>query len=168
MRFRTEADFSAFIAGGQRAQQAVDVLTAAAPPARGRVRHPEDDTQRAVVQFWEQTFPDTWAKTFHPPNGIAARNRKLAAIFNGLGVKPGVFDLICIARRGGFSGFALELKSASGSMSDSQSEWQARFALEGWFTGVAFTVDVAVSLIRAYHALPVNPALVRHGKAAKD
>lgn len=123
-------------------------------PTQRRNAHPEDDAQRAVCDFWRREYPDTWAKTFHAPNGLAAKNRKLAAIFSGLGVKSGVFDLLCIARRGAFAGFALELKSAHGSMRDKQNEWQARFLEEGWFTAIAFTVDVAYSAIRQYHAHP--------------
>ena len=89
-------------------------------------RRPEDDLQRAVCALWIRCWPETWAKTFHPPNGLAAKSRKLAAIFSGLGVKPGVFDLICIARRGPYSGLALELKAERGRVSEHQMIWGQR------------------------------------------
>ena len=144
----TEEQYLAFIARGHAAQRAVDGI------ARRRIGHPEDDLQRAVCMYWAREYPATWLKTFHPPNGLAARNPKLAAIFQGLGMKPGVFDLICIARRGPFNGFALELKSAHGSMSDKQSEWQRAFVWEGWCVALAFALDPALAAIDQYHKLP--------------
>jgi hypothetical protein len=116
--------------------------------------HPEDELQRDVCEFWSASWPLTWAKTFHTPNGLAAKNQKLAAIFAGLGVKPGVFDLVCIARRGPFTGFVLELKSRSGSVSDTQNDWFERFASEGWCCAFAFAFAPAIAALRQYHALP--------------
>jgi len=107
-----------------------------------------------VCQYWQAQYPQTWSKTFHTPNGLAAKNAKLAAIFAGLGVKPGVPDLLCTARRGPFSGFALELKSATGAMRPSQSDWQRALTAEGWFYSVANSFEVACEVIRQYHALP--------------
>jgi hypothetical protein len=119
--------------------------------SRGKLAHPEDDLQRAVCQFWEAQYPATWQKTFHPPNGLASKSRTLAAIFSGLGMKPGVFDLICIARRGGFAGFALELKSPHGRVSQSQGVWAQLFHEEGWYFDVVHDIDAAMAAIRFYH-----------------
>jgi hypothetical protein len=123
-------------------------LVRKAPRRRG---HPEDDIQRAVCKYWALKHRYTWERTWHTPNGLAAKNKKLAAIFAGLGVKPGVFDLVCIARRGPYTGFALELKSAHGRMSDEQENWQTRFILEGYYVAVAFTLEAAISSIDFYH-----------------
>lgn len=163
MRFATSAEFAAFLARGRAASQAV----AAIVRPRKRRAHPEDAIQRAVCDFWSNAYPATWAKTFHCPNGLAAKNRKLAAIFAGLGVKPGVLDLLCIARRGEFNGFALELKSKHGRVSDSQKQWRAYLVSEGWSVGVANSLDVALALVRAYHRLPAVPPRVEHGKAER-
>lgn len=146
-----------FVARGQLAESDVAAIAAASTGKRqpGRRRNrPEDAIQRAVCQFWELAYPETWDKTFHPPNGLAAKSRALAAIFKGLGVKPGVFDLVCISRRGPYSGFALELKAESGRASATQAEWAEHFYSEGWYVVVAFSLERALEAIRAYHAMP--------------
>lgn len=148
MRFRTEADFLDFVNRGQRAQEAADALTKPKP----RRAHPEDDLQRAVCDFWAHAYPDTWSKTFHCPNGIAARNRKLAGIFKGLGMKAGVFDLLCIAKRGPFNGLALELKAPSGVISPDQLNWYDHFVREGWHAVIAFDFETAQEALKVYHA----------------
>jgi hypothetical protein len=150
------ADMAKFAERGERAQAAADAIIT---PRRGRARrgHPEDDLQRAVIEWWELRYPDTWRKTWHTPNGLAARTRALAAIFKGLGVKPGVFDLVCIARRGPYTGFALELKAgARGRVSASQDDWLARYTSEGWYACVAFDIDAALAAIDRYHAFPAH------------
>lgn len=141
-----------FVARGMLAQ----AVASAPPPSKPKRAHPEDDIQRATCQFWELCYPQTWHMTFHPPNGLAAKNRKLAAIFKGLGVKPGVFDLVCVARRGPFNGFALELKAPRGSVSNSQAEWRARFIAEGWCTAICHSLDKALVAIRDYNELPAR------------
>ena len=123
------------------------------PRSRKRA-HPEDDTQREVCRYWALAYPHSWALTFHSPQGMAARNRKLAAIFAGLGVKPGVFDLLCIQRRGSFNGLALELKATRGRVSDAQQTWAHRFKGEGWSAHYAYSIDEARAVIDAYHRLP--------------
>lgn len=119
--------------------------------SRGKLTRPEDELQRAVVQFWSLHYPYTWERTFHPPNGLAAKSRTLAAIFSGLGMKPGVFDLVCIARLGRYNGFALELKAARGRVSAAQGDWARYFFAEGWYVQVAFNIDEAMTAIRSYH-----------------
>ena len=148
----TEADLAEFLARGQKAATAIDAeLTL---KGKHRRAHPEDDIQRAVCEWWAMVYPDTWRKTFHPPNGLAAKNRALAAIFKALGVKAGVFDLICIARRGCYNGLAIELKAARGHVTDGQNEWLDHFHGEGWYACVAWNIDEAHAAIDRYHQLP--------------
>ena len=149
-----------FVARGQIAAADAAAIAATASVSRqpGRRRNrPEDDIQRAVCQFWELAYPETWAKTFHPPNGLAAKSRTLAGIFKGLGVKPGVFDLLCISRRGPYSGFALELKCERGRKSEHQATWAEHFYSEGWYVVVAFSLERALDAIRTYHRMPHSP-----------
>ena len=122
---------------------------------RGRKRaHPEDDLQRAVCRYWAFAYPHSWPMMFHSPQGMAARNPKLAAIFAGLGVKPGVLDLICIHRRGPYNGLAIELKVGRGVVSDAQWGWLHAFDAEGWSAHVAYSFDEARAVIDAYHQWP--------------
>lgn len=152
----TDAQLREFVARGAIAQADVSALVTTG--AKKRRAHPEDDIQRAACDFWETCYPITWRCTFHPPNGLAAKNKKLAGIFKGLGVKPGVFDLLCIARRGPFAGFAMELKAPGRTTSTNQDEWRARFIAEGWYTAVCDSLDAALKAIRDYNELPPRGA----------
>lgn len=160
----TEQQLREFMARGQATQAALDALHPRTAPRRG---HPEDDLQRAVCAHWATTYPATWAKTFHVPNGLAAKNRKLAAIFAGLGMKPGVFDLICIARRGQYTGLAIELKSASGRVSDAQGDWHAALLAENWCALIAYTYDTVREALRLYHELPAPGPPIRVPEALR-
>ena len=150
----SESDLREFVARGA---VATTVAGVSASPVQRRRGREEDGIQRALCQYWEIAYPDTWAKTWHTPNGLAAKNKKLAGIFKGLGVKPGVFDLVCVARRGPYTGFALELKAADGRESAAQGLWAQQFFSEGWFVGIAYSLDVALRLLAEYHALPPHP-----------
>lgn len=140
----SEAEYRAFIERATKAQ-----VTAEQYAPRRRV-HREAGLQRRVCQFWALTYPQTWRVTFHPPNGLAAKNRKLAAIFRGLGVKPGVFDLICIARLSGWNGLAIELK-IEGKLSEAQRTWRDYFLAEGWYASVAHTFEDVEHALWTYH-----------------
>ena len=133
------------------------LLTRQAP--RPRRKRPEDQLQRSVCQYWSLQWPDTWAMTFHVPNGLHARSPVLAAIFVGLGMKKGVLDLLCIARRGPFNGFALELKGPDGRISKEQREWLDAFTAQGWDARVAWDFDQAAAFVREYHSLPAREPL---------
>jgi hypothetical protein len=158
----TEQDLAAFMTRGHAAEGAVDKLLA---PFRPKRKHPEDDLQRALTKYWALAHPYTWEYTFHPPNGMAARNPKLAAIFKGLGVKPGVFDLLCIARRGPYNGLALELKATRGRESAEQTEWRHRFEAQGWYATVAFSLESAIAVVEHYHGLPPRDTVLPYAAA---
>jgi hypothetical protein len=81
-----------------------------------RRRQPEAALQRAVVAHLEaRAWPDVvwW---HHPAGGVRS---KIEAIMKGLGVKPGIPDLLAV-RHGRF--YAVELKAPSGRLSGAQSE----------------------------------------------
>ena len=118
-------------------------------------QHPESDLQRAVIDYWRLQYPQTWARTYHPANGMAAGSAKHAAIFVGLGMKKGVPDLICIARRGPYSGLAIELKrDAKSKPTVNQQQWLDLFESEGWYVAVLHSFDTAKSCLDQYHLLP--------------
>jgi len=153
----TDADLREFVARGAVAATVAGAAASRATAGPRRRGREEDGIQRAVVQYWELAYPETWAKTWHTPNGLAAKNKSLAGISKGLGMKPGVFDLVCIARRGPYTGFALELKAADGRPTDAQSEWGVQYMDEGWYVDIAYSVEKALTAIREYHALPPHP-----------
>jgi hypothetical protein len=150
----TEEEYQAILSRTRRAAARTIRDEMATPLLRTRRHHPEDDIQRALCELWETKYPATWKMTFHVPNGLPAASAKIAARFRGMGFKPGVLDLLCIARRGHFNGFALELKSASGTMSPAQNQWQEYFAREGWFVALGFTFNAALAAVDQYHQLP--------------
>lgn len=119
-----------------------------------RRHHPEQELHREVVKEWRTRYPATFAYTNHSPNGMMAKNPKHAAIFEGLGMKAGVFDLVCIAARGHYAGLAIELKSKSGTITDAQSEWQERYMRAKYMVVISNNLAVVLAALAQYHALP--------------
>jgi hypothetical protein len=124
----------------------------AALALRNPRQHPESDLQRAVVKFWALQYPATWALTVHVPSGVAI-DAKRAAVFKGLGWKRGIPDLLCFARRGAYTGLALELKAdGKARISLEQQQWLARLEAEGWRCGVFHDLAACGDFLDRYHA----------------
>lgn len=71
------------------------------------------------------------------PNG-GKRDPMTAARLRAEGVKPGVLDILLPVRRGGYSGFYLEMKNgAKGRLSDEQKEFAAFVETQGYCCGLA-------------------------------
>lgn len=66
------------------------------------MRHPEDDLQRAVVQYLDVALPAD-AVAYAVPNG-GKRSRTEAARLKGLGVRAGVPDLAIVWRAAAWKG----------------------------------------------------------------
>jgi VRR-NUC domain len=114
---------------------------------RARHRHfaldspplPESAIQKAVFQHLAtRSAAHTFA--FHVPNG-GWRSPIEAAILKGMGVRPGVPDLIVI--KDGLP-FALELKAEGGRLSAAQSEALEEMRTAGADVGVAHGLDAAL------------------------
>jgi hypothetical protein len=86
---------------------------------------------------------------FHVPNGGYRRSVE-AAIMKGLGVVPGVPDIIAI-RDGRV--FALELKCEGGRTTDKQLKTIAALREAGAFTAVAEGLDAALRTLEAWGLL---------------
>lgn len=120
-------------------------------------RRLEDQMQRQVISYWQRQYPETWRLTVHCPSGMAASSHRLAAIFRGLGWKPGVPDLLCFCRRGDYSGLALELKSGKNKPTAAQAEWLAGLEREGWRCAWGNDLAVFGDILDQYHALGPPP-----------
>src|SRR5262249_56735060 len=122
------------------------------PTARGRVMkrtRPEQAIQRAVFEHLRaRGAPGVFA--FHPANG-GYRKPVEAAILKGLGVKPGVPDVIAIHNG---RCFALELKAAGERATDKQLETIAALREAGAFTAIAEALDPALAAPHAPRLLP--------------
>lgn len=93
----------------------------------------------------------------HSPNG-GKRDAFTGAQMKALGVKPGFPDLILPAwsHDRAHPGLVLEMKSATGSASDSQKEWQAHFLAQGWQHRLARSAEEARSTLCQH--LGIDPA----------
>jgi rhodanese-related sulfurtransferase len=118
----------------------------ASQPRRRRAQ-PEAQLQHAVVQHLEWRAPKDCVY-FAVPNG-GWRSRIEAAILKGLGVVPGIPDLIIIYRG---RVHALELKSERGRLSPAQAECHQRLREAGAIVGVAAGIDQALAWL-AQHGL---------------
>jgi hypothetical protein len=108
----------------------------------------EQEIQRAVFQHIKQRgAPDVYA--FHVPNGGYRRPIE-AAILRGLGVKPGVPDIVAI-RDGKV--FALEIKTESGRPTDSQLAAIEAIRRAGGFAAICYGLDRALACLEAWGIL---------------
>ena len=123
---------------------------------RKRTR-PEQAIQRAVFDHIRaRGVPGLFA--FHVPNG-GYRRPVEAAIMSGLGVEPGVPDVICIHRG---KVFALELKAEGGRSTPKQLEAVAKIDAAGGFTCIAEGLDRALAVLEQWGLLRGHADLGRH------
>ena len=93
---------------------------------------------------------------FAVPNGGYRRPTE-AKIFKGMGVLPGVPDLILL-RAGKM--YALELKKANGKLTDNQRDTMDMLTAAGAECAVAYSIDEAVAKLEAWQLLKPNRASV--------
>ena len=109
---------------------------------------PEAAIQRAVFQHLRaRAAPGVFA--FHPANG-GYRKPVEAAIMKGLGVVPGVPDVIAI-----YEGrcYALELKAEGGRPTEKQLATIAAMQAAGAFTAITEGLDRALACLEAWGLL---------------
>jgi hypothetical protein len=108
----------------------------------------EQAVQRAVCHHLRQRGARglLW---FHVPNG-GQRKPVEAAIFSGLGVRPGVADLILLHDG---RAFALELKAERGRPTAAQMNFISEFRAAGGEASIANGLDEAMRLLEAWGLL---------------
>jgi hypothetical protein len=109
---------------------------------------PEQQIHRAVVQHLH-TRPAAGLVFTHPANG-GYRTAAEAAIFKGLGVRPGASDLL-LWHEG--RSFALELKAEGGRTTEAQRQFLADMKAAGAFAGVAVGLDDALAILEGWQLL---------------
>jgi len=131
-----------------------------------RKRHmSEEAIHKAVVDWadWQAATEPALELLFHVPNG-GSRHPAEAKKLRQMGVRQGVPDLLLSVRRQGvggalakepegyvqYSGLALELKSPSGRLRDTQKWWIGRLKEQGWAVAVAYGFDEAHYIIERY------------------
>jgi VRR-NUC domain len=112
------------------------------------MKRPEQVIQRAVVQHLRARCRDgvVW---FHPPNG-GARSAVEAAIFQGLGVRAGVSDMILLHRN---QFYAMELKADGGKATPQQAAFLAEVRAAGGLTAVCDNIDDAIATLERWQIL---------------
>ncbi len=111
-------------------------------------RHPETQIQKSVLQHLSlRGAPGVFA--FHPANG-GWRSPIEAAILVGMGVVPGVPDIILI--KDGQT-FGLELKATSGRLTPTQVDTHKRMRAAGAIIGTAVGIDQALAWLEGHKLL---------------
>jgi hypothetical protein len=108
----------------------------------------EEDLHRTVVQHLRHRGVAglLW---FHVPNG--GRRRPVeAAIFSGLGVRPGVADLILLQQ---VRAFALELKANNGRATPAQMQFASEFNTAGGTASIVHGLDQALRTLETWGLL---------------
>lgn len=107
-----------------------------------RRKSPEEDLHRACFEWTGLMQPRhpilRWM--IHVPNG-GKRPKGEAGKLKAMGAKKGVPDLILPRIYRGWSGFASELKSDTGRVSDDQEEWLEAFREDGYLTCVCRSIE---------------------------
>jgi hypothetical protein len=118
---------------------------------RGSYRRPRaalPEQQSAVFQHLAIRAAST-VFAFHPANG-GWRSPVEASILKGMGVRPGVPDIIAI--KGGQC-YALELKAPDGRLTPVQRDAHAALAAAGATVAVAYGLDEALARLEAWGLL---------------
>lgn len=123
--------------------------------------HPEDDMQRALFQWITLATPriPQLALAFHPANG-GKRDPREAARLKGLGVRPGVPDVMIPApnydrHRNAcepydYHGLAIELKAGKNRPTSDQVAWADNLRKARWQVRLCYSFDEARQVIADY------------------
>lgn len=113
----------------------------------------ETREQMAVIRWWKLAWEDLGAPNesflFHVPNG-GRRSSREAGIFEKLGVRPGIPDLILLVPRRGFAGMLLEMKGPKGQRSPEQDDFLGLALTSGYLAVTGWSAEEAIALIADY------------------
>lgn len=122
-------------------------------PADGKPVGPsEHQLQSAVIAWWDlacKGYSLPPIALFAIPNG-GARDIITGARLKAEGVRRGVVDLFLARPIGAYRGFFIEMKAGDNKPSDKQEEFIAYVKDAGYWTGVYWTSEDAISAIKEY------------------
>ena len=134
------------------------------------MRHDEDALQTSVALYLDLRRL-LWC---HVPNG-GYRRKKEAARLKGMGVKPGVPDVLIfepwLDRETGEVGFglAIELKVGRNKTTRHQDQWLAALRRRGWKTTVARSLSEAQAFVERWiEGWGLRGAKTPHGAGEED
>lgn len=108
----------------------------------------ETDEQIAVITYCDMLgIPIT-----HSANE-GKRSASYGAKLKRMGLRPGFPDLLITRARGGYHGFAIEMKYGDNKPTDSQIQWLLTLKNEGYATAICYSAKDAIRLIEKYNKL---------------
>jgi len=126
-----------------------------------RRAHPEEAAQKSILQFLAISLPAD-ALVWHTPNQRGTRAKWETALLRGLGVVPGIPDLLCLID-GRLYGF--EVKSKSGSLTEAQKLTQGRMVAAGAKVAVVRSVEEVERCLRAWGVI-LRATVITEAKVA--
>lgn len=122
------------------------------------MRHHERELQKAIVHALRVALPPSWV-CIHVPNG-GLRTKAEASIFKGMGVQPGVPDLILFGETEGWgaSTFFVEVKADAGRLTSAQVAMHERLRDLGFPVAVVRSLDDVSTACKQWR-IPLRGAL---------
>ena len=130
------------------------------------MKHIEDAAQAEVIRWarMRQATAPELELLYHIPNG-GSRGLLEAVRLKRQGVKPGIPDLHLPIARGGYIGLWIEMKTATGRLSEDQRRIIAMLRAEGNRVEVCRSAADAVEVLEDYMRVP-TPAITSSLRAA--
>ena len=113
------------------------------------MRHDESNLQIACVRWFRLQFPSIAPLLFSVPNG-GRRDAVTGAILKAEGAVAGVSDLLLLLPSGEHHGLCIEMKTAKGTQSKEQKEWQKAVEAVGYKYAVVRSFEQFADLIACY------------------
>jgi len=110
----------------------------------------ERELQKACFKFLGYVYPKVFA--IHIPNeGVSGKGGlKYGAIKKQEGVKAGMPDVLIFENKGGFNGFAVELKVKGGKISKKQLDALEGLKMRDWNIAVVWNIDAFIEVVNKY------------------
>jgi hypothetical protein len=130
------------------------------PPAPKKRKNEESLMQQAVINWWAYAckgygIPEHML--FSVPNG-GRRDPKAMVFLKREGLRNGVCDLFLSVPRGEFHGLYIELKTATGRVSEGQENFMGDAGALGYAVAVCRSAEEAIALIGGYVDVATKPA----------
>ena len=93
--------------------------------------HEEELLQTMCVNWFKTNYSHLTKLLVHVANERRCSIQR-GALLRGMGVTPGVADLILFVARQGFHGLCIEMKTPKGRQRDTQKDWQQQVEAQGY------------------------------------
>lgn len=109
----------------------------------------EDRIQTSCLRWFRCQYPKLNKLLIHVPNG-GSRNVIEASKLKGMGVTPGVSDLILLTPKKGYGSLCIEMKTNKGRQSPAQHEWELEAISAGNKYALCRSVDEFINAVNDY------------------